>query len=882
MRIFWLGMHKLLVRTELPRLRALGFEVFNPPYLSPVADQSAELNWDAAQPTTLPREVFEALSRYNFFYNPIDEATAEMLNEHFDAVIVTINPDWLTELLKVFRKKIIYRTYGQTYPLSDYLWNNRAARLILDHPNFWFVPFHELVADREHSWLQQRLAVVPYHLSADIIAAKDSWHMGSKKSGQIMLTCPNIDNSYYAEHYRFLKASFPEEHFRFFGVQMRPVDDLQVVGSLPRRDYIHAYRQSSGYLYSYGEPLVSYLPPIEMMFVGGPVIYLPQSLLARFFGSRTPGLARNPDEAKALCQRLRDNDQALINEIIASQQEVRNLYHPDHVNPIFDSTMRQLLEPTTVNDASRMLVGTGSSTITAPAVRKPKRAYILFHFPGGIVGRRDDAYFSAEGIPRVMRQIAKAILEATDLELVVTTSEANAQLTMGYFDFGANGRAKIFVTDASTDNAVRQDPERWSRRVRYFRNPLSDNQMIHILRRLHLLGGPPGAYSFLGVPLSQIKHDVNARSWRRLSLTALEQASKGVLAAIRIGLNAAERIRRSRVVTSVRSKVVQHGAANAVSKQINEDESCVAVFVPHYYLFPEVMSIDKPQALYLPDYTPHFFRGTPAFEAEERFADIGRAVAAKARVAMANSQFTKSYISETVLDVPQDKMRVFPLPNLNVGSPAEGDGPLSLVCNHVKVYAGCRPIVFYPTQNRPNKNLAFLMEVLAELTGATMDRGTGDAAAPILVLTCSLDDYPPVRQAFDRLALGPHVVFVHGASDQDLKWIYQAAACVVLTTTMEGNFPPQILEALAYDTPVVAGRIPLITEELGGHSDCLLLAETNDRDDFVRKIRHALEKPSAVRARQKHAYNVLMKTRTPAMFNRAVQGILAELSDAPL
>lgn len=35
-RIFWLGMHKVLSQTELPHLRALGYEVFNPPYLSSV------------------------------------------------------------------------------------------------------------------------------------------------------------------------------------------------------------------------------------------------------------------------------------------------------------------------------------------------------------------------------------------------------------------------------------------------------------------------------------------------------------------------------------------------------------------------------------------------------------------------------------------------------------------------------------------------------------------------------------------------------------------------------------------------------------------------------------------------------------------------------
>ena len=52
MRIFWLGMHRLLVHAELPQLRELGFEVFHrayrpQAYLGRVQDQSALDHTDA-------------------------------------------------------------------------------------------------------------------------------------------------------------------------------------------------------------------------------------------------------------------------------------------------------------------------------------------------------------------------------------------------------------------------------------------------------------------------------------------------------------------------------------------------------------------------------------------------------------------------------------------------------------------------------------------------------------------------------------------------------------------------------------------------------------------------------------------------------------------
>ena len=67
-RIFWLGMHKILVQTELKRLRTLGYEVFNPPYLSPIIDQSAMLNWRVPSDSTLPPEIIAILAKTNFFY----------------------------------------------------------------------------------------------------------------------------------------------------------------------------------------------------------------------------------------------------------------------------------------------------------------------------------------------------------------------------------------------------------------------------------------------------------------------------------------------------------------------------------------------------------------------------------------------------------------------------------------------------------------------------------------------------------------------------------------------------------------------------------------------------------------------------------------------
>ena len=122
------------------------------------------MEWDKDQPSTLPADVFRRLSKYNFFYNQIEPEIAELLNAYFDAVVVTIEPRWLAPVVNVFRKKIIYRTYGQVHQLCAHLIDSHLFKRLLENPDFYFVPFAEETLLGEHRWLTDRCIVVPYCL----------------------------------------------------------------------------------------------------------------------------------------------------------------------------------------------------------------------------------------------------------------------------------------------------------------------------------------------------------------------------------------------------------------------------------------------------------------------------------------------------------------------------------------------------------------------------------------------------------------------------------------------------------------------------------------------------------------------------------------------
>ena len=848
-RIFWLGMHVVLTRTELPRLRGMGYEVFNPPYNSPVYDQSANLDWDREQATTLPREVFSELASYNFFYNAISPRIAELLNEHFGTVIVTINPDWLKDTLAAYNGRIIYRTYGQVGTLSEHLWAVGCGRKIMERDNFSFVPHAAEVAAGEQAWLKERMKIVPYTLPLDTFEHRDTWNIDAPHDGQIMATCPNIANGFYAEHYRFLQTHFPDKFLRLYGVQPTHIDDPRVVGTLPRPELLSRYRRASGYFYSYDMPNVCYLPPIEMMTIGGPVVFLRGSLLARYFQPGAPGAARDPLDARRLMKRLIDGDRSYIQDVLESQREVRKRYAPEHVHPIFDETISELV-------ASQQPAQAPFTVLKKPATTR-KRIYMLFHFPGGLIGFKDGEYTAAEGIPRVMRKLAHTVLDHTEYDVVVTCRNEQLQEAFGYFrtpEF-ADRVSFLRIDDPANDpnpsywRQVEQMVERcaWATWRRTGITQMLYRAIEHTGHKTSSLGDARRAISMIMTGLAVLfylptrgLYSLFRSIWNRL--VELTAAGCRKIAELREGPPTAPYVR-----------------------VINSDTSAACVLIPHYYLFNEATALKVPSVLYLPDYLPHFV--TEPFEGNaEPNVRTGQEIARRVVAVLTNSEFTRSYLPECDLKVAPEKICVAPIPLL---MPKRRTLDAERVAR-LRGVIGEGEYLFYPTQNRPNKQIAFLLRLFAKLVK--------DRPKLKLILTCGLDHVPEAREVYNSLGLKDSVVLLSGVPDEELAYLYEHAAVLPLTSTMEGNFPPQVFEALTAGTPVVATRLPLITEILGNDSDSLLLCQPLNETEFLAKIWWALEHREQVLQQQKIAYARLMLHADDSRFGAATAAMFQKVA----
>lgn len=760
-RIFWLGMHKILRSTELVQLRAMGYEVFSPEYISPIYDQSADLTPQAHQYTTLPPGVFRRLLEYDFFYRPIQEDIAELLNAYFDAAIVTINPDWLFSFLDAYGGPVVYRIYGQPYSLSEHCTANGRWTTLLTRPNFSIVPFANESVEREQPWFRELcVEAVPYQIPDDVFEFVGN--RPKRPRSEVAVSIPNISNPYYASAYHDFVMNFPDVFFRIYGPQREIPADGRVIGELSRQRFLGCLQSSSGFLYPYRDN-VCYLPPIESMQLGCPVVYMPNSLLARFSDPRNPGAARSAEHARQLCERLKDGDTRLAAEIVAAQEPVRQRYDRSLVKPQFERTIRRLLEnparPPSARLQDRLIRGQGAANNKMPFAIIPLHVDGLFH-------RIDGRPVALEGIPRVVEAVVDTLVENTDSTILLSCTHDSQSVIFDFFkDQIEAGRVVLYAFGVDSTSSA-------------------------------------ASFNF-------------------------------------------HRLRFVDYVSAIADRVA-------------------TVFIPHYYLFPEVSLVAASKTLYLPDYFPHLMPDQvfdTSVEKDQSNKAVGRMLARGVERILTNSQFTKDYLPDTGLvdKLESDKVIVAPLPFLgSKRAGALGEQGRKRIEDNLNG----RPFIFYPTANRPNKKLTFFVRLLAHLR----------LEYPELcaVLTCDLNSVPEVAESATNYQLSEALVMIPGATEDMMQWFYENTVALCLTSVAEGNFPPQVLEALNYGAPIVATRLPTIIEIAHDKADRLLLCEPMDLISFANGVRRALEARNVVLKGQADLLNSLTRWNSKQAFSAAL------------
>ena len=768
-RIFWLGMHKILRPTELNQLRTMGYEVFSPEYISPVYDQSADLAEQRDQATSLPANVFSKLIDYDFFYRAVDPEIAELLNEYFDIIIVTINPDWLIAVLDCFRGPVIYRTYGQPYSLSHHFIANGYWEKLIARPDFHIVPFAAESLQGEDRWFRDLCTEpVGYQIPDDVFDA--TLPRGKAVRQEIAVSIPNISNPYYGRVYHEFVSNYRDPFFRIYGPQRDMPADPRVMGQIERSGYLEQLQRSAGYLYVYHDN-VCYLPPIEAMQLGRPVVFLPGSLLARFNHVDNPGAASSAEHARTLCKRLVNGDHGLVREIVAAQEPVRLRYDRREVRPQFERVMRKLLahpqRGASVIHANDRIISTHAAPSHSETVVIPLHIDGLFHYING-------QPTALEGIPRVVEALVDVLISRSTAQIVLSCTHGSRAVMYDFF-------------------------------------------------RAYIDSG-------------------------RLTLFPFSEKS----------------IRSSAALNFEKLRFVDHLSSIK--------DSTKSILIPHYYLFPEMALIEASLTLYLPDYFPHLMPDAVfdvSAEKDQLNKQIGRMLARKADRILTNSQFTKNYLPATGLVEAEDQEKIIVAPLPFLGAKRAGEISPELRKQLEERLRG-RQFLFYPTANRPNKKLVFFLRLLASVR---LNRPNLCA-----VLTCDLNSVAEVAEAARNYGLEDALIMLPGSSEDMMRWLYEHAAALCLTSIAEGNFPPQVLEALNYGTPVVATCLPTIEEIARQDIDKLLLCPPLDLTSFIEALDVALSQRETVLARQAALLKSLNNWNSPDAFAKAVSSSLPGVS----
>ncbi len=158
--------------------------------------------------------------------------------------------------------------------------------------------------------------------------------------------------------------------------------------------------------------------------------------------------------------------------------------------------------------------------------------------------------------------------------------------------------------------------------------------------------------------------------------------------------------------------------------------------------------------------------------------------------------------------------------------------------------------IFYPTQNRPNKNFIVLLKALNELKK--------DGIIVKLVTTGRIDSYPPDLDFVNKSNINDLILEIGMIPEEDVYALYKYSTLSVITTKIEGlGMPGQALEALSIgNIPVICSKCLGVKESLESvglnfETADLNWFEPDDYKDLVKKIKDVLNNPKKHTEKQK-------------------------------
>ncbi|CAN7746999.1 hypothetical protein LJR029_005237 [Caballeronia sp. LjRoot29] len=323
------------MKTEVPILRAMGYEVFIPKIIPTEAwFRSGSVDYSYDTSLTIPGEVLRELNSADLHTSEWSDKNVANMNEYFGTLFTMPFPISLRESLRKFEGAVLLRAFGlegtNTYTdlLSHYDGKEIFESIYAIRERFWFASGYEQLAEIESKLIADRDVFLPVAMPMNFSRHKDTWTGNSK---QIMFVCPNImSDPYYKRVYEDFKRDFGDFPHVIVGGQKEVVNDSHVRGFVSDGEFVELLQQCAVMYYHSREPRHVHYTPVEGAEVGTPVILFKDTLVARMVGYDIAGAVESVAEAREKIAAILGGDQMLIDQIREEQRVIGTLFSEEY------------------------------------------------------------------------------------------------------------------------------------------------------------------------------------------------------------------------------------------------------------------------------------------------------------------------------------------------------------------------------------------------------------------------------------------------------------------------------------------------------------------------------------------------------------------------
>jgi len=286
------------------------------------------------------------------------------------------------------------------------------------------------------------------------------------------------------------------------------------------------------------------------------------------------------------------------------------------------------------------------------------------------------------------------------------------------------------------------------------------------------------------------------------------------------------RLRRSpRSLARHGFNLYRHRVLAALARSASNDERIKAVIVPIGTWEGARAIRSKRLVVHIPDVVfvefPEYFKADPHIP--ETIAKIRRVGACAGAVACASEHVRTNHLT-SYLGLDPNKVHVLRHATMKLDeiepsylrlSKSQARQQLVLAtgqltgCTAVLAREDGRPatVLYYPTQDRPYKNIFQVIEAIAILNHS-------EPGSTHLLLTGNLSARPDLLSAITGFGLGHQVHHLGRLPQQMHALAFRAADLGVTASSFEGGFPFVFAEGVSMGTPVLMARIPVTEPEI--------------------------------------------------------------------